>query len=128
MPRAKALSPTDISKWPRAAREKLYAQMLAEEAQDRCKELEALGWRPWYTEIFGAEFVNVLAPHHIEAIEWHWNSLMLKRAGQKIHRYAYFAIWSRGHMKSTVARYIAVCDAALTGNGYCLYVLSLIHI
>lgn len=39
--------------------------------------------------------------------------------------YAYFPIWSRGHMKSTVARRIAVVDALISMYyelpGYCLY-------
>lgn len=39
--------------------------------------------------------------------------------------YAYFPIWSRGHMKSTVARRVAVVDALISMYyelpGYCLY-------
>jgi hypothetical protein len=39
--------------------------------------------------------------------------------------YAYFPIWSRGHMKSTIARRIAVVDALISMYyklpGYCLY-------
>lgn len=112
----------NLARLDRPTRERMYQLYLAEEALERSRSLEAQGWRAWYAEIFGQEFVDVLAPHHIEAIEWHWTSLMLKRAGQDITKYIYFAIWSRGHMKSTIARYIAVCDAALSGAGYCLYV------
>jgi len=83
--------------------------------------LEAKGWRVWYATIFGQQFVSVLAPHHAEAIEWHWNAKMGERQGVRVSDDAYFAIWSRGHMKSTVARRIAVADACLSVTGYCLY-------
>jgi hypothetical protein len=78
-------------------------------------------WRTWYGAIFGKDFVNVLAPHHQEAIEWHWETRMAQRRAEKPAYLAYFPIWSRGHMKSTVARRVAICDAALTKSGYCLY-------
>lgn len=111
----------DPMKWTRTQKLQLIARMEAEEAAERCRELESRGWEAWYSEIFGEDFVKVLAPHHREAVAWHWNNLMLRRAGQNITKYAYFAIWPRGHMKSTLARRIAVCDAALSGVGYCLY-------
>lgn len=122
MPRNKSKPHTDPLRWPREEKLRLLASLEAEEALQRAHDLEAKGWRAWYSEIFGEDFVDVLAPHHIEAIEWHWFSLMMKRAGQILTRWAYFAIWSRGHMKSTIARYIAVCDAALSESSYCLYV------
>lgn len=122
MTRDKTRPHKDPLKWSREEKLRLLQKIEAEEASEKCRELEAQGWEPWYAEIFGQEFVDVLAPHHREAIAWHWMSTMLKRAGQDITKYAYFAIWSRGHMKSTVARYIAVCDAALNGTSYCLYV------
>jgi hypothetical protein len=121
-----------IDKLDRATRERLYQRALEEEAVERARALESRGWRAWYSEMFdlppsaehpdGLPFVANLAPHHAEAIEWHWNSLILKRAGLDITKYAYFAIWPRGHMKSTIARYMAVADACLAGSGYCLYV------
>jgi hypothetical protein len=78
-------------------------------------------WSTWYTAIFDRDFVQVLGPHHREAIEWHWETRMMQRRGEKPLHLAYFPIWSRGHMKSTVARRVAICDAALTKTGYCLY-------
>jgi len=78
-------------------------------------------WRTWYTAIFGEQFVSVLASHHIEAIQWHWDSRMAQLKGVRPEYLAYFPIWPRGHMKSTIARRIAVCDAAITKTGYCLY-------
>jgi hypothetical protein len=92
--------------------------------------LEAQGWRAWYAEIFGQSFVDALAPHHQEAIEWHWESRMSLRRGEKPDYNSYFPIWSREHMKSAVARRMVVTDACLSVSplnpfergGYCLYV------
>lgn len=126
------LSLDQLERIDRPTRERLYQRIQEEDAVERARALESRGWRAWYSEMFdepptpdnpeGRPFVARLAPHHVEAIEWHWNSLVMKRAGLDIIKYIYFAIWSRGHMKSTIARYIAVCDAALSGKGYCLYV------
>lgn len=76
--------------------------------------------------MFGADFVSALAPHHVEAITWHWEARMAQRRGEPVRYDAYIAPWSRGHMKSTLARRLAVCDACLgvtdRKGGYCLYV------
>jgi hypothetical protein len=89
-------------------------------------ELESKGWRAWYGEMFGHGFVAALAPHHVEAIEWHWKALSAKLRGDYFRHDAYISIWSRGHMKSTLARRIAIADACLSVRagkpGYCLYV------
>lgn len=85
-------------------------------------DLEAKGWRVWYAEMFGAEFVKALGEHHEQAIEWHWDAAIAKREGRPVECDAYIAAWSRGHMKSTIARRIAVADACLSVEGYCLYV------
>lgn len=126
------LSLDQLERIDRPTRERLYQLALEDEAREKARALESQGWRAWYGEMFdvppseenpeGIPFVSRLAPHHAEAIEWHWNALLMKRAGLDITKYIYFAIWSRGHMKSTIARYIAICDAALSGKGYCLYV------
>jgi hypothetical protein len=90
------------------------------------EQWEAAGWRDWYGEMFGLDWVQSLAPHHREAIEWHWNALQAKLRGDFFRHDTYIAIWSRGHMKSTIARRIAVADACLSTRvkkgGYCLYV------
>jgi len=85
-------------------------------------ELELAGWETWWRTIFGDDLVDAFAPHHREAVIWHWNSRMQQLAGIKPKNDAYFAPWSRGHLKSTLARRIAVADACLSKKGYCLYV------
>lgn len=118
----KGLLDPDPTKWDRATKERVAALALAEEALDRSRGLESRGWRAWYGEIFGAEFITNLASHHVEAIEWHWNSMVLKRAGMDLAKNAYLAIWPRGHRKSNIIRAIVVCDACIMGEGYALYV------
>lgn len=94
-------------------------------------ELEAKGWEEWYGTVFGWDFVDALAPHHVDALEWHWNARMALRKGETPEYLSYFPIWAREAMKSTVARRLTVCDAALSTSdvleprkraGYCLYV------
>ena len=92
-------------------------------------ELEAQGYRAWYREIFGDRFVDAWAPHHEEAVRWHWETRSKLLSGAKLSEddyTAYLALWSRGHMKSTVARRIAICDIALSATAktpaYILYV------
>lgn len=79
-----------------------------------------------YVEWFGEKFVDALAPHHIEAVEWHWDSRIALLTGQRPEYLAYFPIWSRGHMKSSCAERIVVVDAMLSAAydqpGYCLYI------
>jgi hypothetical protein len=103
------LSLDNLDRLPRVDRERIFQLIQAEKAVARARDLESRGWRAWYSEMFdippseehpdGVPFVSRLAAHHAEAIEWHWNSVVLKRAGLDIKEYAYFAIWPRGHMK-----------------------------
>lgn len=89
-------------------------------------DLVAQGWKPTYTALFGADLVDALAPHHEEAIEWHWQARIDLLEGRTPDYWAYFPIWSRGHMKSTIARRIAVVEAVLSfaygEPAYILYV------
>lgn len=124
MPARKHKLSADPKTWQRADKLRLLAQFEAEEAAERAAELESQGWRVWYATIFGDAFVSNLADHHVEAIEWHWQSVVLKRAGIKPSPNAYFAVWPRGHRKSDLIRHIAVADACLLRKGYCLYVSS----
>lgn len=115
---------------PDEAAELVYLLSLPKSAQ----ELEEEGCEAWYREIFGDKFWEVMGPHHREAVNWHWEAKMSQRRGEKPEWDAYFSIWSRGHMKSTLARRIAVCDACLSittfelsqladqAVSYCLYV------
>ena len=80
-------------------------------------------WRTVWPELFGEEFAaDRLAPHHLEAIEWHWEARKTLLAGSRPEHDAYMALWSRGHIKTTIARRISIIDAGLSGEGYCLYV------
>ncbi len=97
--------------------------------KDRSMEIRgiiAAGWQAMYAKLFGADFVDVLAPHHIEAIEWHWMSRLSFLTGKHPEYLAYFPIWSRGHMKSSVAERLVVVDAimsvAFKMPGYGLFV------
>jgi hypothetical protein len=76
--------------------------------------LAAAGWREGYEALFGKTFVDGLAPHHAEAVEWHWESRLTFLDGKNPKYDAYFPIWSRGHNKSGVARRIAVADGILS--------------
>ena len=91
----------------------------------KARELVEQGWRATYAALFGWSFVDVLAQHHVEAIEWHWQSRLAIIKGEKPEYHADFEKWARGHMKSTCARRIAVVDAfisyAYEVGGYCLY-------
>jgi hypothetical protein len=46
----------------------------------RLLDLIREGWEPFYREVYGNEFVDILYSaetddrHHSEAIEWHWNA------------------------------------------------------
>lgn len=120
--RKKRVESVNPLKWSRDDKLKLLRQYEAEEAAERATELESKGWRVWYATIFGDEFVTNLAPHHIEAIEWHWNATVARRAGLSIDQSTYPAVWPRGHRKSDIIRHIVVADACLMPNSYCLYV------
>ncbi len=65
----------------------------------RAKALVDQGWRKTYAELFGQSFVDVLANHHSESIEWHWNARIDLLEGRKPEYYADFPKFSRGHMK-----------------------------
>lgn len=94
--------------------------------------------------------------HHSEAIEWHWNTrralIHIEIETRNFYRQltagaishdtyesavaeleklrplylAYFTIWARGNLKTTIARRVAVCDACLSASagvgGYALVV------
>ncbi len=92
--------------------ERMFFELMPKSsARHAAANLVRRGWRATYAELFGEDFVSVLAPHHIEAIEWHWRSRTNFLDGEKPEYWAYFPIWSRGHMKSTIARYMAVIDS-----------------
>lgn len=83
------------------------------------------GWPDMYARLFGSSLVDVMAEHHIETVDWHWNARLNLLNGKDPEYFADFPKWARGHMKSTLARRIAVVDAILSygygKGGYCLY-------
>jgi len=96
------------------------------------RALIAKGWQATYAELFGQRFIDSLDSletddkHHSEAIEWHWDSRIALLEGRTPDYYAYFPIWSRGNMKSSIAETLVVVDAVLSvaykQPGYCLYI------
>lgn len=98
------------------------------------RELISKGWKVTYAELFGQSFVDSLDSaetddrHHSEAIEWHWDSRIALLEGKRPpnDEFAYFPIWARGNMKTTIAEAIVCADAFLCGTyeepGFCLYI------
>lgn len=86
--------------------------------------LEAGGALPWLKTLFPHLFTMALAPHHEELWQWYWAALLAKRDRRPFRDglNVFFAIWSRGHSKSTHARILPIAEAAVLGKGYCLYV------
>lgn len=93
---------------------------------DRLRTAIAEGWRPTYTLLFGTAFVDALADHHAEAIAWHFESRVAFLENRKPDYLAYFPIWPRGHMKTTIAEHMAVVDGVLSlafgQPGFCLFI------
>ncbi len=95
---------------------------------DHRTKLNALinrGWDHLYVPVFGEQAIDGLASHHIEAIQWHWESRLDLLNGRKPTYDAYFPIRSRGHAKSGIARRLAIVDGLLSyaysQPGYNLY-------
>lgn len=103
-------------------------------ARGNLKDLISKGWRATYSELFGQSFVDSLDSvetddkHHSEAIEWHWNARTALLEGRRPphDEFAYFPIWARGHMKTTLAEHMVCIDAVLSyaygERGFCLYI------
>lgn len=103
-------------------------------SRDKALRLVNKGWRVTYATLYGQSFVDSLDSvetedqHHSEAISWHWNARIALLKGQTPPNgeYAYFPIWARGNMKSSIAEAMVVVDAFLSyaykQTGYCLYI------
>jgi len=92
------------------------------------KGLVLQGCEAFYREIFGNEFWDSLAPHHKEALGWHFESRIALCQGKRPPNewFAYFPIWARGNNKTTLAEILVVVDAmislAYNVPGFCLYI------
>ena len=82
----------------------------------KLRSLIEQGWRAVYGELFGWDFVSALAPRHLEAVEWHWDSRQALLKKERPQYFAYFPIWARGAMKSTVAERMVVAMRCLRGH------------
>ncbi len=97
-------------------------------SREKLQALIAKGCEAFWREIWGKDLWDILAPHHIEAIKWHWESrIALLTGGRPPHDwFAYFPIWSRGNWKTSAAERIVVTDAMLSWAydqpGFCLYI------
>jgi hypothetical protein len=93
---------------------------------DELRSAVKSGWREVYALLFGQTFVDSMAKHHIEAVEWHWESRLAFLENRRPDYLAYFPIWPRGHMKSTLAEHMVAIDAVLSvaygQPGFCLYI------
>jgi len=106
----------------------LKANPLFAPKHQKAKELESKGWRVWYATMFGQAFIDALdgenEHHHSEALEWHWESRQAFLHDRRPEYFAYFPIWARGNMKTTLGRALTVCDAAISTSagigGYAL--------
>jgi len=91
----------------------------------KLRELIAKGWRETYNALF-TNFTAGLGEHHIDAIEWHWESRIAFLKGEHPQYLAYFPIWFRGGAKSFVAERLVIVDGILSfayqKPSYALYV------
>lgn len=92
----------------------------------KARNLVDQGWEETYRALFGSAFVDTLAPHHLEAIKWHFEARLSFLRGIKPTYLAYFPIWPRGHGKSYIAERIIVVDAVMSvaynAPGFALYI------
>ncbi len=95
---------------------------ILESHQEKLLQLIEKGWEPFYRQIFGDGLVDAFDSletadcHHTEAVEWFWNArvALLKGDRPPDDHFVYFPTWSRGNMKTTLARTMLLTDAMLT--------------
>ena len=86
------------------------------------------GCEMFWREVFGDQFWVDLAPHQLDALQWHFDSRTALCKGERPPNdwFAYFPIWSRGNNKTTLAEMTVVVDAmisfAFSVPGFCLYI------
>lgn len=86
------------------------------------EELES-DWRIWLSTLFPQFVRGDLAFFHIEYWDWLWAALWAKRRGEPLPNAenAFMSVWPRGAGKSSMSRLAPIAEAALLGQGYCLY-------
>lgn len=86
------------------------------------QELEK-DWRLWLKTLFPQFTRGELSFFQIEYMSWLWAALMSKRNKLPLPdgENSFMSIWSRAAAKSTFARLAPIMEAALLGQGYCLY-------
>jgi hypothetical protein len=88
--------------------------------------LEAIeaDWRLWLRTLFPHLVRGELSFFQIEYMEWLWSALWAKRRSLPLPdgENAFLSVWSRGAAKSSFARIAPIAEAALLGQGYCLYI------
>lgn len=87
------------------------------------QEIES-DWRSWLKTLFPHLVRGELSFFQVEYMEWLWNALWAKRRGMPLPNgeNAFMSVWSRGHAKSSFARIAPIMEAAILGEGYCLYI------
>jgi hypothetical protein len=91
-------------------------------SQEKLRLLVECGWEKFWRTIFSDKLVDAFDSletadaHHSEAVEWFWNSRLALLRGERPpnDHFVYFPTWSRGHMKTTIARTMLLADAMLT--------------
>lgn len=83
--------------------------------------LLAQGWQPFLQRV--APQIANPAFFHREYWEWYWQALRAKQAGRPFpNGNTLFAVWSRAFGKSANSWFAPILEAAMLGEGYCLYV------
>lgn len=87
------------------------------------EELEA-DWRVWLKTLFPHLVRGEPSFFQVEYMEWLWQALWAKKRSEPLPNgeNAFMSVWSRGHAKSSFARIAPIAEAALLGQGYCLYI------
>lgn len=107
----------------------LYELATPEERREldllRLPSLEKLesDWRIWLKTLFPQFMRGELSFFQIEYWDWLWAALMAKRNKLPLPdgENSFMSIWSRAAAKSTHARLAPIAEAAILGQGYCLY-------
>ncbi len=81
-------------------------------------------WRTWLKSCGPRTFTGSFAPFHADFWDWNWTITQRLKAGERVTEdsLVFFALWARGFGKSSNVEWAAICEGALVGTGYVLYV------